>query len=776
MTLIGNARFGFDGYGNLPNHPYRAIPNHILWFFQIDLDGDGQFDSHVLPPSLRAVEFERGVSRRDDPRGFGPSQPEGEHFRVELVDRGGVYWNAAEARSLANMVSGRKARILCVSTTFKTPARPVFTGLLRSAEFDPRLEVIIFKGSGLSAALTIGGAAEIRDSSIAFNAPDLGAFIPDSGAPAPIHHWRGQLPGTGLEACVNTILEACGSNIPILAQDEPVEEQPEYFTLTGGSAWNAIKAVCSAYLARVEFSREGTISLRRLARPTRDETGAISLDNCSIDPSPLEIPTPGVINRVRCRVRPLRAPLYTLPIPITEYGTAWSATGPIVVPPGMSVVIDARFKKTEGSVFAANILRVNTDLTIEETPLIVNSLPDKSGVNMAAAFGTGEASFEVTPEVIDDSNLPYPLFRNFGGWQDQCRITLRNTSATRTAYFFNLRLYGAGLSQSAQPSWVEVMDEESVALFGERAAKATSPLIQSEGIARQTAMRALSYFKAPTRAVVTQASQISRGDASYALFQNVELNTLVHLPASATHAGGTYRVIGESARWLNGAGEHSRHEWRLEKALAPQVTVGSQSSVLIQSQGAVNWTHNGGTKSNEYFMVCASTRSWGWISAITVDGAPLERLAEISLGYATNGDQPRVEMWGGVLPAGVGAVSVTLDKPDWGEFASLSVADVNLAQPVGAVLTDKSFDGDPVAAMELGESDLMLCVAGFQQYDPPSLVAGEEIYALTTDNNWRGSAASAIGLREAKVGWADVTGGYALAGVVLNARWHHNEI
>ena len=771
MAIIGTARYGINGYGGWREHPERDDPGNILWFLQIDLDGDGQFDSRVLPPSLRGLEFFRGVRRRDDPRGFGASQPEEESFSVDLVDLDGSLWAGPELSGLVNMTGGRMARLMAVSTTTRLPAQAVFTGTLQRVEYDPQTRLIRFRGSGLAGLLSVGTAAEVRDSALPFNAPESAPFISGSGAPLPIRHWRGQAPGTDAAACAGFILDACAIPINWSVEADPTAPLPEFFTLTGGSAWNALRAVCAAFALRAEFGPSGALYLRRLARETARL--AVSGTDLTLEYSPSILPSPDVFNRLAIRVRPLYCPPYQLPIPLEEYGIAWSAAGPLAVPAGESLVLDIRFRKTEGSVFAANFTRVNGDSPLEPDPLIVNSQVDKNGVNMGEATGSGEASFELVSATTTDPLAPYPLYTNYPGWQDQARMILRNTSQTHTAYFFNLRLYAAGLSQRVEASLHEVDDSESQSLFGGRSASLRNPLIQTPAFAAWLGREYLDYFREPKRAGVTRASRVVSGDQALTSLAELEPGTLVDLPFNANLPNGIHRVLGSAIRWLNPTGKLSRHEVWLEKAPAPQVRVESIQTCCVNNQASLHWSHPGGLITGGILLVAVSMRSWGSVTSVSADGQALNYLTGISLGFPTNGDYPRVELWGAPSAGTAGAISVYLSEADWAECASILVSGMNPQNPFGELISLKAESGDPLAGVELGEGDLLVCAAGFQQVEPPVCSTGNELYAITSDGNWRGAAATASGLRGAEVGWNGVTGGFALVGVVLNALWHH---
>ena len=771
MAIIGTARYGINGYGSWREHPERDDPGNILWFLQIDLDGDGQFDSRVLPPSLRGLEFFRGVRRRDDPRGFGASQPDEESFSVDLVDLDGSLWEGSELSGLVNMTAGRMARLMAVSATTRLPAQAVFTGTLQRVEYDPQTRLIRFRGSGLAGLLTVGAAAEVRDLAMPFNAPESAPFISGSGSPLPIRHWRGQVPGTGAAACAGFILDACAIPLTLTVEADSGAPLPEFFTLTGGSAWNALRAVCAAFALRAEFSPAGTLYLRRLARETARL--AVLGTDLNLEYAPSILPAPGVFNRLAIRVRPLYCPPYQLPIPLEEYGIAWSAAGPLAVPAGESLVLDIRFRKTEGSVFAANFTRVNSDSPLEPDPLIVNSQADKNGVNLGEATGSGEASFEIVSTSAADPQVPYPLFTNYPGWQDQARLILRNTSQTHTAYFFNLRLYAAGLSQRVEASLHEADDVESLTLFGGRSASLRNPLIQTPAFAAWLGREYLDYFREPKRAGVARASRVVSGDQALTSLVQLEPGTLVDLPLNASLPNGIHRVLGSAIRWLNPTGKLSRHEVWLEKAPAPQVRVESTQTCSVSNQAIANWSHPGGLTSECTLLVAVSMRSWGSVTSVSADGQALNYLTGISLGFPINGDYPRVEFWGAPSTSAAGAISVNFSQSDWAECASMLVSGMNPQNPLGELLSLKAEDGDPLVEVELGEGDLLVCAAGFQQVEPPVCSTGNELYNITSDGNWRGAAATASGLRGAKVGWNGVTGGFALAGVVFNALWHH---
>ena len=773
MAIIATSRYGINGYGNWREHPERDNPGNILWFLQIDLDGDGQFDSRVLPPSLRGLEFFRGVRRRDDPRGFGASQPEEESFSVELVDLDGSLWEGSELSGLANMTAGRMVRILAISTTTRLPAQAVFSGTLHLVEYDPQTRLIRFWGSGLAGLLSGGAAAEVRDPALPYNAPESEPFISGSAAPLPIRHWRGQSPGTSPAACAGFILDACAIPMTLSTEADPAAPLPEFFTLTGGSAWNALRAVCAAFALRAEFSRDGSLNLRRLAHET--DRLAVSGADLTLEYAPSILPSPGVFNRLAIRVRPLYCPPYQLPIPLEEYGIAWSAAGPLAVPAGEALVMDIRFRKTEGSVFAANFTRVNGDSPLEPDPLIVNSQADKNGVNLGAATGSGEASFEIVSAQVDDPQAPYPLFQNYGGWQDQARLILRNNSQTHTAYFFNLRLYAAGLCQRVEASLFEAVDSESQTLFGGRSASLRNPLVQDPAFAAWVAREYLNYFREPARAAVAQASRVVSGDQALTSLTQLEPGALVDLPLNAGLPNGIHRVLGSAFRWLNPTGRLSRQEVWLEKAPAPQVRIESVHTLSVSNQPGALWTHSGGLNAGAYLLVAVSMRSWGSVVSVSADGQALNYLTGISLGYPTNGDYPRVELWGVPANSGTGVISVTLSQSDWAECASILVSGMDPQTPLGEPISLKAENGDPLVEVVLREGDLLVCAASFQQSDPPVCSTGDELYNITSDGNWRAAAATASGLRSAKVGWIAVSGGFALVGVVFNALWHHHE-
>jgi hypothetical protein len=575
MTGYGTGKYGQSVYGELPAHPFLAQPGKVIWAVQVDWSRTGAFQDGLEPQSIRKMEFTRGRRERLRADGHGQAQPEKESFEIQIRESTARYDPLNESGPLYSYLSapGIILRVMLLSTTTRASLEPVFYGVIEQVKYDRLSGVAIITGAGLSAWLETGAAGQLYTSCQSSSLGQWDAwFAPGTGTPFPVNHWKGRTDGLPLKECVRLILSGAGWGLglyhyPALAN----EEQPDYFYLDGGTAWQQLKGLADAFAARLFFLRNGCLLV--LDRKDGEGLGtaasapARALQRFGIDRGN---GLANLRNTIEVAVRPHHAALFVSPYPAADYLPAWSNAGPIAVPPGGSVEMDVEYRWA-GQDLQGSFVRMNSDDPAEISPMAIWSSPDKTGTNMGST-GSGAVSCGVLSELAGPgAAVPY------GNNQARTRIQLSNYDPSLTAYFFNVRVEVIGIMEPGSGGIVKYEHAASLALNGARVMRLSSPWIQSEIMAANIA-RAYGYALGSREAAApaTMVYQWS-GQTLYDNLLMYEVGTHVYFglpgwPQSDANFGlsGRWLVVGQALRWISADGQDALVTLTYEKDVDDQ--------------------------------------------------------------------------------------------------------------------------------------------------------------------------------------------------------------
>jgi len=126
-----------------------------------------------------------------------------------------------------------------------------------------------------------------------------------------------------------------------------------------------------------------------------------------------------------------------------------------------------------------------------------------------------------------------------GANQNKAVIRLRNYSTTKTAYFFNLKIAGAGLYEPGNSLTTTVEDAASIALNGAREMTISNRLIQTAEIADAVGAAMLAATSTRDTASVVTLGYDATGSEIVSALKNYELGMLMNF---GTSGGATSRA------------------------------------------------------------------------------------------------------------------------------------------------------------------------------------------------------------------------------------------
>lgn len=771
MGAYASANYGASLYGDQLEHPYRDSNDKLMWILQVDWQNQGSFGSLIEPQSIRSVRFFRGRKSRLNASGTAMEQPDSEIFVITLNDPNGRY-NAFNTTSPLFLLLGRpvtKMRLLLVSSDNRQPSQPIFTGSLTDVTFDPVSQVATLAGHGLAAFWR--GIASSPSQPFSAGAWDP-IFVPNTSSPFPINYWQGRPGGLCLQECVRITAERSGwAGSLEFGSIGDGGIQPEYFILRGKNGWDTLREVAAGFMASLFFLRDGSL----FVMDPSDRAGlhpALPITSAALSRFGLRRGSPfqALRNQVEVKVNPFSVPPFTQPTPSASYKTGWYAAGPIRVLPGQQIELDVTFGGGDGRCFQGNFARVPSDSPLEPDPIRVNSQADGNGVNMGAASGNGEGEFSLVSQVLGENEIGI-IYAQYGNAQSRCRVRLKNWSTTHSAYFFDLRVLVIGLSRAGDALSISASDEVSVALNSPRRFILDSDLVQSAEMAQVLAAHALRLLANRSRAAVCGMVFSWQGFSLYQALQTFDLGCHLDLgEGEGDHFGlaGRHLLVGLEVETQSPDCQAGWATLWLQKALPLPVEAGGVSTQTAVNAASLSWQHTVSEPAT-VLLVQVAMRSYGQVSSVSYSGDPLTRIGFTALGYPTNGNYPRVEIWAlSAVPVGSGTVSILLELNDYAQSAAINLTGVDEGQPFGEVCLSKSLTGEALLEAALRDGDLFLGCIGTEG----TAVSGNNVlWSVSSDGNWRGSGASQVGDGPVALSWGGMSSGYAAMGVVVRARY-----
>ena len=772
MGEYTNAAYGASLYGSQVEHPYRATADKVMWLLQVDWQNLGVFGSAIEPQSISAISITRGRKTRLNSSGTALAQPDEETFSITINDPNGRYDPYNNNGPLLNLL-GRPAvpmRLLIVSTTSKESALPVFSGSLTQVQFHSATATATLSGQGTSALWQQPAIAPSQPFSAGGWEP---TFSADGSTPFPINYWHGRPGGLSLQRCADIIAERTQWPGGLVFGSVPQGEiEPEYFLLRGKSGWQTMMDLCAGFLANLFFLRDGTLFVMDASdamglHPALPAPGAALRKNGFTRSAPFH----SLRNQVRLTVNPFSVPPFAQPTPSSSYKTAWTSAGPIRVLAGQQLEFDVEFSDADDRCFQGNYARVPTDSPLEDAPIKVFSQADGGGVNMGASTGNGEGEFTLVSEAIgqNDSGI---IYTQFGGEQSRCRVRLKNWSASRTAYFFNLRVLVAGISRAGDALTVTATDDASIAVNSLHPLLLNSDLVQSVEMAQVVGRYALRAMANRARAAVCGLSYGWHGQALYNSLQTYDLGSHIDLGGGSPETyglAGRHLLVGQDLAWQSADGQGAWVTLWLQKAQPMPARVTAVTSSSGANVASLSWQHST-LDTPSLLLVQVSMRSFGQLTAAAFAGHALSRVGQVSLGYPTNGNFPRVELWALPQPPAIlGTITVTLSLADYIECGALTLSGVDESSPFGEIVTSKASSGNATLSATAQDGDLFVGCVGTQG---SATSANTALWSVSSDGNWRGSAASQDGDGTVTLSWQGISGGHAALGVMVRAKYH----
>jgi len=254
----GTSKYGSDVYATALEHPYHAVPGRVMWAVQVDWGRDGSFALPAEPQTISGLRIRRGRRDRIRADGKGQQQPDGEGFEIGIRDNTGRYdpFNTSGPLYAYLSAPGVALRVFVISTDYRTPAEPVFYGMVEKVEYDALRGLAVLSGKGLARLLEVGQAEQIFTQCQMDSGGWDAWFVPGGGTPFPVNHWKGRTGGLYLNQCVSLLLERAGWKYgyqinPYLGN----YEQPDYFYMDGLSGWEQLVRLADGFLARLFFLR-----------------------------------------------------------------------------------------------------------------------------------------------------------------------------------------------------------------------------------------------------------------------------------------------------------------------------------------------------------------------------------------------------------------------------------------------------------------------------------------------------------------------------------------
>lgn len=735
MGIYNTSKYGQSEYGAQAEHPYLNTPGKLMWLVQIDWDRDGVFGPEIEPQTIVELKFKRGRKERILTNGQGQEQPDQETCWLVIYDPDARYDSFNQASPLYNYLgaSGMMMRFITVSTTSDTSGA-VFVGTLASVTYDANTGHATLQGEGSARLLQIGDAEHLYNECQPTNQMNSAGW--DSyftfgvgSTPFPINWWSGREGGLSLRECVRLTLDAAGWALGMYAgQTNYNDDYPDFFYLSGASAWNTLRDLADGFAARLFFLRDG-----RLFVMDRQDVAGLP-GSTSVFGSPLisyglerKSPYETLRNQAEVQVRPHDVPR---PFGNTTYGfqyvEVWSNAGPIAVPPSSSQYFDIEYLYN-GQVVAGNFLSANIDFEAW-------SSPDKTGTDLVAAGMAGVSA------VFQANAAGYQVI--YGNNQSKARVRLINSHATLTAYFFNAKMMMVGVTETGNPATETASDATSIASNNRRILAINSPWVQRSSVAANVAQAYVDALaQRQTASTVTMAYFLS-GDALYAMLTNYDLGSIIDFGAAGGATSldnygmyGRWLMVGIDLQWVNPDGQDAIVKVTYERMRASVKLSGSVSTGAGYPLSTVVWSHVVPSGNNRLLVVEVGLGTLKTVTSITYGAQSLTKL-----GSAQYPSGARAEIWYLVAPVvGTANVTVNLSGTEAVEAAALNFINVNQLAPFG-VMSSTSGLGAATGSVSVAsaDGDMVIDVLAKEGGTLTPDASQTSAWAASADGNWKG--------------------------------------
>ena len=745
MGIYNTSKYGQSEYGAQAEHPYLNTPGKLMWLVQIDWDRDGVFGPEIEPQTIVELKFKRGRKERILTNGQGQEQPDQETCWLVIYDPDGRYDSFNQASALYNYLgsSGMMMRFIVVSTTDDTSSA-VFVGTLASATYDINTGRATLQGEGCARLLQIGEAEHLYNECQPTNQMNSAGW--DSyftfgvgNTPFPINWWSGRDGGLPLRECVRLTLDTAGWSLGMYAgQTNYNDDYPDFFYLTGDSAWRYLRDLADGFAARLFFLRDG----RLFVMDRQDATGLPGSN--SVFGSPLlsyglerKSPYETLRNQVEVQVRPHDVPrpfgnsLYGF-----QYMEVWSNAGPVSVPPSSSQYFDIEYLYN-GQVVAGNFLYGNIDLSLE-----VWSSPDKTGTDLVAAGMAGVSA------VFQTNADGYQVI--YGNNQSKARIRLINSHATLTAYFFGMKMMMVGVTETGNPATETASDANSIALNNRRILTINSPWVQRSSVAANVAQAYVDALADRQKASPVTLAYFLSGDALYAMLTNYDLGSVINFgevggDTSLENYGmnGHWLMVGMELQWVNPDGQDAIVKVTYEKFVSQVELVGTTTKTANTS-AAPNWLHTVPSGSNRLLVVEVGLRAFQTVTSVTYGSQALTKAGAVQ--YAA-GNYARAEIWYLAAPTvGAATITVNISGTEVVEAAALNFVNVNQTTPIGSFSSNAGLGGSTalLGGMMGTEGDLVLDVLVKEAGTLTPDASQTSQWAASGDGSWKGGGSTKL--------------------------------
>ncbi len=769
MAVFGISRFAHSYYGGaMTDHPYTGIPNRIIWYIQVDWDLSGEY-ALIEPQTIISVKYFRGRKNRILNSSDGQEQPDKETSWIEMLDADGRYDSFNQDSPLYDYLgnSGQTLKLWMISTTTEA-VELAFVGTIVSITYDQLRQVATIIGEGLARQLQIGDAEHVYNACQPFWLGEAGwdsYFTLNTGnTPFPVNWWSGRPDGLYLRKCVQLLLDQIDWPLTIYTGETDFnKDAPDYFFLSGESAWSTLKELADGFAARLFFLRDGRLMIM-------DRQDVIGLPTDDMDPIPgalvkfgLDRPSPyaGLRNWVEVQIRP-RAVQRPFKSPLIEayYREVWSNAGPIAVPPSSYLDFDIEYLYN-----GQNVVGSFVKLNFTSDDYEVWSQPDRTGTDM---YG-GNGYIELIDEVVGGYHVPY------GNNQSRTRIRFSNDDGSLTAYFFDVKVFLVGIFETGQPAVATVSDAASITLNRTRKLSINSRWVQTTAIGQAVAQ---AYVDALSTRELASPSTLMYHLGWEALFQalvNHDLGTMVDFgPAgealSLANFGlwGQRLIVAQALEWSSRDGETAWLKVTYERLLAYVQRIG-EVTTYTQGTGSEDAViaHVVPIGLNRCMVISVALRAtqtvsdmqWGTQEAVKIGAAE----------YAT-GNYARAEIWAVVNPdVGSDDLAINLSGVTYFEVAIMNFVNVRQTSPVIDFTSTAALGGANASLTGGGNNgDLVIGVISKEGGTITPTGTQTPLWAESADGNWKG--AGGIGSVGDAISY-DLTGslGWVLAAATIKS-------
>lgn len=764
MSILGSSKYGLAGYG-ASDVPWYAQAGKVAWIVQVDWDNDGTWGAEIESQDIRSIHFKRGREGRMRGDGNGQNHPDGESFDIEIRDSAGKYdvFNASSEIYDRMGRPGLLLRILVVDTTTQAQAEPVFVGTLTGIDWDADMGWGKLSGSGLSRYLELGTASALFSPSLYYN--DTFDYITPGVDPMPVNYWKGQPGGLGFPRCLEIMLDLVNFPFDLVTSDVTYSLEPDFLLIDGQTAWEHIAEVVDSFAGRIFFLRDGRV----LGIDSQDivGTGVTTPPVAALRKIGLTKTRPfdSLFNKISIKVRNHAVAIAQSSPPsanLADYKTVWNNSGPIAVAANSNLDIEVEHKTGIGVPTIASIKRLNT------ADIEIWSNEDRSGMDLGY-LGTGECSITI---LNDNAPGPlYTLFTNKGGRQNFNTIRLANNSSD-VAYFFDIELLAVGITETGIRLNVDVEDEESATVNGERVMLINNRHIQNLDTAENVANAYLNACSTREKASVSWLGYYAGGNGIAEFLTGYDLGAVVNFGAQGGGTAlanygvyGNRLIVGQEVEWMDTSGQNAIVRLCFEKMPVPALAVNGVSTGVVSNNSTLSFSHEVVSGDNQVLFVALAKRGWTEASNVTYGGVSMTLAGAIAGGV---GDYPRTELWYLENPT-VGTANVVATNPtgEWWEGTAITICNADTSDPIRSVDTIWSADGDGLYSAAKTRGDMLLVAGSFEQTTAPECTDGIELSNLTSDGNWRGAVAVDPSGPTASVQWNTPTGGYAYVAAMI---------